>query len=72
MKKSIVLTLFAVLLSFAQIISARTWKEMPGYQKGYEKLYGKSSRQAALEWFKDARFGLFIHWAPDSLYACDS
>ncbi len=32
----------------------------PSYLKAYESLYSKDSHRAALQWFKDARFGLFI------------
>ena len=45
-----------------------TWREMPYFLKGYEKQYKKSPKEAALSWFKDARFGLFVHWGPASLY----
>ena len=47
----------------------QTWREMPYYLKGYEAEYAKSPNEAALAWFKDARFGLFIHRGPASLYA---
>ena len=30
------------------------------YLKGYEKLYEKDLHAAAVEWFKDAKFGLFV------------
>lgn len=46
----------------------QTWREMPYYLKGYEKQYKKSPREAALAWFEDARFGLFIHWGVYSHY----
>ena len=46
----------------------QTWREMPYFLKGYEKEYKRSPKEAALAWFKDARFGLFIHWGPGSLY----
>lgn len=46
----------------------QTWREVPYYLKGYEAEYAKSPKEAALAWFKDARFGLFIHWGPASLY----
>ncbi len=47
----------------------QTWREIPYYLKGYEAEYAKSPKEAALAWFKDARFGLFVHWGPASLYA---
>ena len=34
----------------------------PSYLKGYEDLYAKDPHKAALAWFKDARFGLFMHY----------
>lgn len=46
----------------------QTWREMPYYLKGYEAQYAQSPKEAALAWFKDARFGLFIHWGPATLY----
>ena len=32
------------------------------FLKGYEDLYKDDPHKAALAWFKDARFGLFIHY----------
>lgn len=46
----------------------QTWRTMPYFLKGYEVQYEESPRKAALSWFKDARFGLFIHWGPAALY----
>lgn len=46
----------------------QAWREMPYYLKGYEAQYAQSPKEAALAWFKDARFGLFIHWGPATLY----
>lgn len=43
------------------------WREIPYFLKGYEREYVRSPREAALAWFKDARFGLFVHWGPASL-----
>lgn len=34
----------------------------PSYLKGYEELYKKDQRAASLKWFKDAKYGMFIHW----------
>lgn len=36
--------------------------KIPSYLAGYEKTYAKNPRQAALEWFRNARFGLFLHY----------
>ena len=40
----------------------RTSQSIPSYLKGYESLYAADPRSAALEWFKDSRFGLFMHY----------
>ena len=42
---------------------------IPSYLKGYEKLYDENPRKAALEWFRNAKFGLFIHYGLYSLLA---
>ncbi len=42
-------------------------EEVPSYLKGYEELYRKNPRQAAVQWFKAAKFGLFIHYGLYSL-----
>ena len=65
---------FALILLFCSLAwsagaQEQTWREMPYFLKGYEKLYKESPKDAALAWFKDARFGLFVHWGPASLYA---
>ncbi len=40
---------------------------IPSYLKGYEKLYAENPRAAALQWFREARFGLFLHYGLYSL-----
>jgi alpha-L-fucosidase len=40
---------------------------VPSYLRGYEKLYSQNPRAAAVEWFRNARFGLFIHYGLFSL-----
>ncbi len=40
---------------------------MPSYLKGFEKEFANNPRGAALEWFLDAKFGLFIHYGLYSL-----
>ncbi|MHB8902601.1 MAG: alpha-L-fucosidase, partial [Thermoguttaceae bacterium] len=42
-------------------------KTVPGYLAGYEMLYGDDPQKAALAWFSDARFGLFMHYGLYSL-----
>ncbi len=40
---------------------------VPSYLKGYETLYRRDPRAAAIEWFRAARFGLFMHYGLYSL-----
>jgi len=40
--------------------------KIPSYLKGYEDLYARDPRKAAITWFCDAKFGLFMHYG---LYA---
>ncbi len=41
--------------------------DIPSYLTGYDDLYAKNPRQAALKWFSDARYGLFLHYGLYSL-----
>ena len=40
---------------------------VPSYLKDYESLYVNNPRAAAVQWFKDATFGLFVHYSLASL-----
>lgn len=40
---------------------------VPSYLRGYEAQYAQDPRQAAVQWFRDARFGLFLHYGLYSL-----
>ena len=40
---------------------------IPSYLADYEKLYGKNPRDAALQWFREAKYGLFLHYGLYSL-----
>lgn len=62
------LVIIYMLLAIGAKAQEQTWREIPYFLKGYEAQYAKSPKEAALSWFKDARFGLFIHWGPASLY----
>jgi len=37
-------------------------QKVPGYLKDYESLWNGNPHEANLQWFKNARFGLFIHY----------
>ncbi|MCX6326935.1 MAG: alpha-L-fucosidase [Bacteroidia bacterium] len=39
----------------------------PSYLQGYEKLYRKDPLAAAIEWHRNAKWGMFIHYALESL-----
>lgn len=40
---------------------------VPSYLSGYEALYAEDPRAAALQWFRDAKYGLFLHYGLYSL-----
>lgn len=42
-------------------------EEVPSYLRDYQKLYAQNPRAAAAEWFRNAKFGLFIHYGLYSL-----
>ena len=41
--------------------------DIPSYLEGYEDLYQENPRQAAVRWFAEARYGLFLHFGLYSL-----
>ena len=41
--------------------------QVPSYLKGYEAAYAENPRAAALDWFAEAKFGMFIHYGLFSL-----
>ena len=40
---------------------------VPSYLQGYEHLHASDPREAALQWFRDAKYGLFLHYGLYSL-----
>lgn len=42
--------------------SATTTDTVPSFLEGYQTLYAQNPRQATLEWFKQTRYGLFLHY----------
>jgi alpha-L-fucosidase len=42
-------------------------RPVPSYLRGHEELYQRNPRAAATQWFRDAKFGLFIHFGLYSL-----
>ncbi|WP_372947294.1 alpha-L-fucosidase [Mariniphaga sp.] len=49
----------AFILSFSSLFA---YGQVPEYLKNYRESYEKNPREANLQWFKDARFGMFIHY----------
>ncbi len=41
--------------------------DVPTYLAGYEEIYAHNPRGAALQWFRDAKYGLFLHYGLYSL-----
>lgn len=56
--------ILAILFSVACNSKKTESKEVkiPGYLSEYAELYKTNPRQANLEWFQDAKFGLFMHY----------
>ena len=44
-----------------------SFSPVPSYLSEYKQLYHKNPHQAALSWFKNAKFGLFMHYGLYSL-----
>jgi len=42
-------------------------KRVPGYLKEYENIFQQDPRAAALKWFREAKYGLFLHYGLYSL-----
>ena len=49
------------------VTRAGTLSDLPSYLKGYERAHDEDPRKAALAWFRDAKFGLFLHYGLYSL-----
>lgn len=56
---------FSQLLAAAAPLAAAP--QVPSYLRGYEKRYAENPQAAAIEWFREARFGLFLHYGLYSL-----
>jgi len=52
--------------SFSYGLKASEVSAVPSYLRKYSELYAKDPKAAALAWFKEAKFGLFMHYG---LYA---
>lgn len=71
--RTAIVCVLAVILGWSGMVQGKKQKSVsskvsvPSYLKGYEKLYEKDPHDAAVKWFKNARFGLFVHYALASL-----
>jgi len=45
---------------------------VPSYLKDYAAVYAENPKAAALEWFRDAKFGLFLHYGLYSMLGKDA
>lgn len=61
---NVLYVILAGLLLNGFVGSAQT--EIPEYMKEYGKTWKTDPKKAALEWFKDAQFGMFVHFSPAS------
>jgi alpha-L-fucosidase len=60
----------AILLSPTAVVKTtfgETTTKVPSYLTGYEGTYATDPRKAAIDYFRDAKFGLFIHYGLYSL-----
>jgi alpha-L-fucosidase len=48
-------------------VYGRAKPQIPSYLKGYEEIYALDPRKAAIKYFREAKFGLFIHYGLYSL-----
>lgn len=66
MIRIVVILVCAVLISIGNVGCKKT-VEIPSYLEGYEVVYAENPREAALKWFEEAKFGMFIHYGLYSL-----
>ncbi|MBC8869881.1 MAG: alpha-L-fucosidase [Planctomycetes bacterium] len=54
-------------IAFVRTAFGETAAKVPSYLKGYEETYARDPRKAAVEYFRNAKFGLFLHYGLYSL-----
>lgn len=60
--------LIVVVLLFATFpIGINAQYILPGYMKKYGAIWKNDPKKASLEWFRDAGFGMFVHFSPASM-----
>ncbi len=63
--QNLILLFLLILLAGTQ--ACHHGHELPPYLQAYETLYRENPRQANLQWFQDAGYGMFIHYGLYSL-----
>ena len=64
LKKLLVIT---ILLFTILPIGLNAQYILPDYMKGYESVWKYNPKKASLEWFREAGFGMFVHFSPASM-----
>ncbi|MGM9701683.1 MAG: alpha-L-fucosidase [Prevotella sp.] len=57
---------FPAIVCLLMLLAVATHAQ-PAYLKAYEKQWKADPHQASLEWFKQAGFGMFVHFSPASV-----
>jgi alpha-L-fucosidase len=57
----------AALSPITMLMNCSSSEKIPSFLKGYEQKYLEHPREAVLDWFREAKFGLFIHYGLYSL-----
>ncbi len=52
---------------FPPLFTSCKRKKIPTYLDDYSELYSNNPLQASKAWFRDSKFGLFIHYGPNAL-----
>ncbi len=60
MRRSIMLKYLLIIV--LSVISVSSYCQVPNYLKDYKEEYKSDPRAANLQWFKNAQFGMFIHY----------
>lgn len=64
LKKLLVIT---ILLFIILPVGLNAQYILPDYMKGYESVWKYNPKKASLEWFREAGFGMFVHFSPASM-----
>jgi len=66
LKSSFLILILVLGLGSLVLNSCQTKNQVPSYLEDFAELYKESPREANLAWFKDAKFGLFLHYGVSS------